>query len=355
MKLVSQTTVRLAGSRLRAGGDNARVARAVEPDTSPVEALTPSVFDDARARVAPVVHHTPLLHSSTLSQLTGYDVWLKAEVFQRGGSYKVRGPSNKLPQLPPEQRQNGVICSSAGNHAQGVALAAAQLGVPATVVMARGATPAKIAATEGYGATVVLHGEIWDDANAEALRLAEERDLTFIHPFDDLQLIAGQGTIGLEILDDRPDVDVVVVPIGGGGLISGVTLALKSKNPDVRIIGVESAGAPAMKTSVVAGELVTLDQVDCAIDGLKVKRVGHHTFEIVRRYVEDVVTLPDAEIFDAMLWTMQYCKLVVEGAAAAPVAALLHDRVAAPAGAKVVCVLSGGNLNLSQLTGLTWN
>jgi threonine dehydratase len=327
------------------------VTRAAEPETSPVEALTPSVFEEARARVASAVHHTPLLHSSTLSQLTGYDVWLKAEVFQRGGSYKVRGPSNKLPQLPPEQRRNGVICSSAGNHAQGVALAAAQLGIPATVVMARGATPAKIAATEGYGATVVLHGEIWDEANAEALRLAEERELTFIHPFDDLQLIAGQGTVGLEILDDCPDVDVVVVPIGGGGLISGVSAAIKGRKPATTIVGVESSGAPAMTRSVEAGELVTLESLDCRIDGLKVARVGQNTFAIVRELVDRLVTLPDREIFDAALWTMARCKLVVEGAAAAPVAALLAGLVEAEPGATVVCVLSGGNVDLERLRG----
>jgi threonine dehydratase len=327
------------------------VTRAAEPDTSPVETLTPSVFDEARARVAPVVHHTPLLHSSTLSQLMGYDVWLKAEVFQRGGSYKVRGPSNKLPQLPPEQRRNGVICSSAGNHAQGVALAAAQLGIPATVVMARGATPAKVAATEGYGATVVLHGEIWDDANAEALRLAEERGLTFIHPFDDLQLIAGQGTVGLEILDDCPNVDVVVVPIGGGGLISGVSAAIKGRKADTTIIGVESSGAPAMTRSVEAGELVTLESLDCRIDGLKVARVGENTFAIVRELVDRLVNLPDREIFDAVLWTMARCKLVVEGAAAATVAALLAGLVEARPGDTVVCVLSGGNVDLERLRG----
>jgi threonine dehydratase len=324
------------------------VARAVE---SPVAALTPSVFDEARARVAPAVHHTPLLRSSTLSRLTGYDVRLKAEMLQRGGSYKVRGPSNKLPQLPPEQRQNGVICSSAGNHAQGVALAAAQLGIPATVVMARGATPAKVAATEGYGATVVLHGEIWDEANAEALRLADEEGLTFIHPFDDLQLIAGQGTLGLELLDDCPELDVVVVPIGGGGLISGVAAAIRGRKPDTRIVGVESSGAPAMARSVEAGELITLDSLDCRIDGLKVARVGENTFAIVRELVDELVTLPDRDIFDAVLWTMARCKLVVEGAAAAPVAALLAGLVEAKPGATVVCVLSGGNVDLERLRG----
>jgi threonine dehydratase len=321
----------------------------------PAAALAPDVFDEARARVAPVVHHTPLLHSATLSRLSGCDVWLKAEVFQRGGSYKVRGPSNKLPQLSPEQRRNGVICSSAGNHAQGVALAAAQLGIPATVVMARGATPAKIAATEGYGATVVLYGDIWDEANAEALRLADERELAFIHPFDDLQLIAGQGTVGLEILEDRPDVDVVVVPIGGGGLISGVAAAVKGRKPEARIVGVESSGAPAMTRSIEAGELVTLETLDCRIDGLKVQRVGENTFAIVRELVDQLVTLPDHEIFDAVLWTMARCKLVVEGAAAAPIAALLAGLVETKPGETVVCVVSGGNVDLERLRGEVLN
>jgi threonine dehydratase len=276
-------------------------------------------------------------------------------MFQRTGSYKLRGPLNKLALLTDEERARGVVCSSAGNHAQGVALAAAIYGIRAVVVMAENATPSKIEATKAYGADVVLHGTIWDEANEKAQELVEHEGLTYVHPFDDPDLIAGQASVGLEIHDDLPDVDVVVVPIGGGGLISGVSLALKSRNPDVRIFGVESSGAPAMKTSLTAGALTTLDQVDCAIDGLKVMRVGGNTFDIVRTHVEDVVTLPDEEIFDAMLWTMHYCKLVVEGAAAAPVAALLHGLIPAPPGAKVVCVLSGGNLNLAQIAGLKWN
>ena len=280
---------------------------------------------------------------------------LKAEVFQRTGSYKIRGPLNKLMTLTDDERARGVVCSSAGNHAQGVALAAAIYGIRAVVVMAENATPSKIEATRAYGAEVVLHGTIWDEANEKAQELVERDGLTYVHPFDDLDLIAGQGTLGLEIHDDWAEVELVVVPIGGGGLISGVTLALKSRNPDVRIVGVESSGAPAMQASVEAGELVTLDSVDCAIDGLKVKRVGRHTFDIVSRFVDDIVTLPDAEIFDAMLWTMHHCKVVVEGAAAAPVAALLHGLVEAAPGTKVVCVLSGGNVDLEQLRGLTWN
>ncbi|HEY9385010.1 MAG TPA: threonine ammonia-lyase [Gemmatimonadales bacterium] len=312
-------------------------------------------FDAARSRVSAHAYHTPLYTSRTLSQASGFEVRLKAELLQRTGSYKIRGPLNKFPQLSAEQRARGVICSSAGNHAQGVALAAAIHGLHAVVVMASNATPSKVAATRGYGAEVIQHGTIWDEANEKARELVAERGLTYIHPFDDLQLIAGQGTVGLEILEDWPEVDVVVVPIGGGGLISGIALALKSRDPRVRIIGVESSGAPGMQRSVAAGHLVTLERVDCIIDGLRVRRVGEQNFEIVRRFVDEIVTLPDAEIFDAMLWIMHHAKLVVEGAAAAPVGALLKGLIRAPAGAKVVCVLSGGNVDLEQLRGLRWN
>ena len=207
--------------------------------------LTKADFERARENVAPHIHRTPILGSRTLSELTGFDVRLKAELFQKGGSYKVRGPLNKIARLSDEERARGVICSSAGNHSQGVAIAARQYGVRAVVVMAENATPSKIAATEGYGAKVVLHGMIWDEANEKALELVEHEGLTYIHPFDDPDLIAGQGTVGLEILEDWPDVDLVVVPIGGGGLISGISMALKARRPDIRIIGVESSGAPA--------------------------------------------------------------------------------------------------------------
>jgi len=312
-------------------------------------------FEQARGRVSAHAYHTPLLTSRLLGERTGFEVRLKAEMFQRGGSYKIRGPLNKLPQLSEEQRRRGVICSSAGNHAQGVALAASIYGVRAVVVMAENATPSKIAATRAYGAEVVQYGSIWDEANAKMLDMAERDGMTIIHPFDDLQLITGQGTLGLEISDDYPQADLVVVPIGGGGLISGVATAMKGRNPNVRVIGVESSGAPGMKRSVEAGHVVTLDQVDCIIDGLRVKRVGENNFRIVRDYVDEIVTLPDAEIFDAMLWIMSHSKLVVEGAAAAPVAALLQGLIEAPKGSKVVCVLSGGNLNLDQLRGLKWN
>jgi threonine dehydratase len=276
-------------------------------------------------------------------------------MFQRTGSYKIRGPLNKFMTLSEDERRRGVVCSSAGNHAQGVALAARIHGIHAVVVMAENATPSKIAATRGYGAEVVLHGTIWDEANDKARELVRTRGLTYVHPFDDLDLIAGQGTLGLEVLRDWPDVDAIVVPIGGGGLISGVAMAAKAIKPSVKVVGVESSGAPGMRDSVAGGAVVTLDRVDCVIDGLRVKRVGETTFEVVRRMVDEIVVLPDERIFDGMLWTMTHAKLVVEGAAAAPVAALLDGVIVLPPKSNVVCVLSGGNVNLDQLRGLTWN
>jgi threonine dehydratase len=312
-------------------------------------------FRAARGRMTPHVHRTPLLSSRTLSERTGFDVRLKAELFQRTGSYKIRGPLNKFTFLTDEEKRRGVICSSAGNHAQGVALAARIHGIKAVVCMAENATPSKIEATRAYGAEVVLHGRIWDEANEKAKQLVAERGYTYIHPFDDLQLITGQGTVGLEIAEDWPEVDAVVVPIGGGGLISGVSMAVKAANPDVRVFGVESSDGPAMKRSVEAGRLVTLERVDTIIDGLRVKRVGEKTFEVVSRFVDEIVTLPDKDIFEAVVWTMHYAKVVPEGAAASTVGALLHGLVKLPAGSRVACVLSGGNLNLDPLRGLVWN
>jgi threonine dehydratase len=312
-------------------------------------------FQEARRFVSAHAYHTPILTSRLLSERTGFDVRLKAEIFQKTGSYKIRGPLNKFRHLSEEQRKAGVICSSAGNHAQGVALAAAIYKMRAVVVMASNATQSKVDATRAYGAEVVQHGVIWDEANEKAKELVAKHGYTYIHPFDDLQLITGQGTVGLEIHQDVPDADVVVVPIGGGGLISGTSMALKLSNPKVRVIGVESSGAPGMKRSVEEGHVVTLDKVDCIIDGLRVKRVGENTRNIVSRFVDDIVTLPDQDIFDAVIWTMSHCKVVVEGAAAAPVAALLHGLVKAPKGAKVVAVLSGGNVNLDQIKHCKFN
>src|SRR5690349_7660101 len=238
-----------------------------------MNAPTLSDFAAARTRMEPHVKHTPLLTSRVLSERTGFDVRLKAELFQRTGSYKIRGPLNKFPFLTEEQKRCGVICSSAGNHAQGVALAAKIHGIRALVAMAENATPSKIEATKAYGAEVVLHGRIWDEANEKALELVRTQGLTYIHPFDDEQLIAGQGTLGLEIVQDWPDVDAVVVPIGGGGLIAGVSMAVKGHNPTIKVIGVESSDGPAMKRSVEAGSLQTIE-CNTVIDGLRVRRAG---------------------------------------------------------------------------------
>ncbi len=315
--------------------------------------LTLDDFRQARARIAPHIHHTPLLRSRQLSELTGFDIRLKAEMFQRVGSYKFRGPLNRFTFLTEEEKRRGVVCSSAGNHAQGVALAARIHGIRAVVCMAENATPAKIAATRGYGAEVVLHGRIWDEANERAKELVRSEGLVYISPFDDPNLIAGQGTLGLEIVEDWPEVDAVIVPIGGGGLISGVSMAVKSHNPAARVIGVESSDGPAMKESIAAGRVTTID-CRTIIDGLRVKTVGDLTFSVCQRFVDEIVALPDREIFEAVIWIMERCKLVPEAAAAAPVAALLKNLVHLAPGSKVVCVLSGGNLNLDQLRGLSW-
>ena len=316
--------------------------------------LTLRDFEEARARIDSHIKRTPLLTSRQLSELTGYDIRLKAENFQTVGSYKIRGPLNKFAQMSEDEKRRGVVCSSAGNHAQGVALAARIYGIRAVICMATNATPAKIAATKAYGGEVVLHGSIWDEANEKAKELVRDEGLTYVHPFDDEQLIAGQGTLGLEIIQDWPNVDAVVVPIGGGGLIAGVSMAVKAHNPNIKVIGVESSDGPAMRASLDAGSLQTID-CRTIIDGLRVRRAGELNFSVVQRFVDDIVTLPDREIFDAMLWVMERCKLVIEGAAAAPVAALMHGLVQMPAGSRVVAVLSGGNINLDQLRGLIWN
>ncbi|HYK41482.1 MAG TPA: threonine ammonia-lyase [Thermoanaerobaculia bacterium] len=316
--------------------------------------LTLDDFKAVRNRIAPHIKHTPLLTSRQLSERTGFDIRMKAELFQRVGSYKIRGPLNKFALLSEEQKKRGVVCSSAGNHAQGVALAAKIHGIRAVVCMAENATPSKIAATKGYGAEVVLHGMIWDEANEKAKELVRTEGLTYVHPFDDADLIAGQGTLGLEIAMDWPEVDAVIVPIGGGGLISGVSMALKSHNAKIRVIGVESSDGPAMKKSIEAGKLTTID-CRTVIDGLRVRRVGEINFSVVQRFVDEIVALPDRQIFDAVVWIMERCKLVVEGAAAAPVAALLNGLVRLPPGSRVAVVLSGGNLNLDPLRTLDWN
>ena len=249
--------------------------------------LTLRDFEDVRARIAPHIKHTPLLTSRQLSERSGFEVRLKAEMFQRVGSYKIRGPLNKFALMPEEQKRRGVVCSSAGNHAQGVALAAHIHGIRAVVCMAENATPAKIAATKGYGAEVVLHGTIWDEANEKARELVERDGLTYVHPFDDLDLIAGQASLGLEIHDDWPEVDVVVVPIGGGGLISGIAIAAKSLKPGLKIVGVQAQLYPSMYNAVRNENLPM--RGDTLAEGIAVKAPGQITTKIVRELVDDIL------------------------------------------------------------------
>jgi len=312
-------------------------------------------FLTARRNSAEHTRRTPVLTSETLDGLVGTTVFLKAEMFQKAGSYKVRGPLNVIAHMSEAERARGFICASAGNHAQGVARAARIYGVPATVVMSHAAKPAKIDATRGYGAEVILHGDVWDDAYAHSLELMRDRNLTYIHPFDDPLLIAGQGLVGLEFIEDVPDLDVILVPIGGGGLIAGCAMAIKAIKPDVRIIGIEAAQAPAMKRSLEADGPVTLQSFGPMIDGLVVRRVGDYTLEVVRGFVDDIILVDEAAIFAAVTWIMERLKIVPEGAAAAPVAALLANQLHFAPGQRIGCVLSGGNLDFGDLRHRAWN
>jgi len=299
----------------------------------------------AAVAVMPYLHRTPILGSRTLSSRLGCTLHLKAELFQRTGSFKPRGGLNELLHLEPEARRRGVITISAGNHAQGVAYAAGIAGVPATVVMPATAVPAKVEATRGYGAEVVLGGDV-HEAFEIVERLRRERDLAFIHPFDSPRLVAGHGTLGVEIVEDVPDVDAVIVPVGGGGLIAGVAAALRTPSSRVRVFGVEPEGAPGMTRALAAGEPVHLEQVETIADGLAPPFVGELNLEHVRRQVEDVVLVTDDEIRAAMRLLAERCKLVAEPAGAASVAALLAGKLPIAPGSNVVAVVSGGNLDL---------
>ncbi len=328
--------------------------RFVENDTSTLaphdqEAHTPVTIADiweAYKLLKPRLHHTPLTPSRTLHDLTGADIYLKAENMQRSGSFKVRGASFKLSRLSEQEYRCGVIAASAGNHAQGVAIAAAQHNVSCTIVMPETAPLAKVMATQGYGADVVLHGFNYDDAYQHCLELQEASGATFIHAFDDPDVIAGQGTLGLEMLSDLPDADALVVPIGGGGLIAGITIAARALRPNIKIIGVQAEGAAGCRASLDAGELRTLPSIATIADGIAVKRPGSMTFPIIQRLVDDVVVVNDEAIIGAVLLLMERNKMLVEGAGAAGVAALLSGAVNLQ-GMKVLVPLTGGNIDIN--------
>ena len=277
------------------------------------------------------------------------DVYLKTENLQVTGSFKVRGAYYKIYTLSHEEREKGVIACSAGKHAQGVALAATKAGIKSLICLPDGAPISKVEATKGFGAEVCLVPGVYDDAYNKALQLRDEKGYTFIHPFDDENVIAGQGTIGLELLEQLPDMDAVVVPIGGGGLISGVAFAIKSLNPNIKVYGVQAAGAPSMYNSVKDGKIKRLDNVATLADGIAVKEPGENTFELVNKYVDEIVTVTEDEISGAILSLIEQQKLIAEGAGAVSVAAVMFDKVPVK-GKKVVCLVSGGNIDVTILS-----
>jgi len=313
-----------------------------------LESVTLTSIQAARARIGEAIYFSPCQLSSDLSELTGLPLHLKLENLQRTGSFKERGALNKLLTLSQAERERGVVTASAGNHAQGVAFHAAALGIRAQIVMPLATPQIKVAATRGFGADVVLHGSNYDEACEEALRRCVEEGRTFIHHFDDAEIINGQGTIGLELLEQVPDLEAVVIPIGGGGLISGVACALKETNPRIRVIGVEPEKLPSMLRAREAGAPVTLNAEATIADGIAVRRAGDLTLPLVSRYVDEIVTVDDEEIASAILMLLEHEKTLAEGAGAAALAALLQSKTNLRQRRTVVLV-SGGNIDVTLL------
>jgi threonine dehydratase len=303
----------------------------------------------ARARIRDQIYLSPCARSETLSRLTGTNAYLKLENLQMTGAYKERGALNKLLTLSAPERARGLIAASAGNHAQAVAYHGVRLGMTVTIVMPETTPITKVANTRAHGARIVLCGASYDEAYTQARALAEAEGQTFVHPFDDPEVIAGQGTVGLEILEQVPDVDAVVVPIGGGGLASGVAVALKAQRPGIRVIGVEALVIPCMQAALAAGRPTTVEPASTLADGIAVKRAGQLTFEHVRSLVDELVTVSEEEIASAILYCLEKEKTVAEGAGAVAVAALMHRKVRGLDGRRVVSVLSGGNIDVNLI------
>lgn len=303
------------------------------------------VFNAARV-LKDVARHTGLIPAPKINPKV--NLWLKTENLQLTGSFKLRGAYYKISQLSDEEKSRGVIACSAGNHAQGVALGATHNGIKSLICLPAGAPISKVEATKGYGAEVCLVPGVYDDAYAKALELRDQFGYTFVHPFDDEKVIAGQGTIGLEILEDMPDVEAIVVPIGGGGLIAGVAFAIKTLRPEIKVYGVQSAGAPSMAASLNEHRILHLDKVGTIADGICVKEPGVNTFELCEKYVDEVVTVSDDEVAAAILALLEQHKLVAEGAGAVSVAAVMFNKLPVD-GKKTVCLVSGGNIDVSTL------
>lgn len=303
----------------------------------------------AQARLRGIVRCTPLDYSTTFSRIAGNELYLKLENLQKTGSFKVRGAYNKIASLTPEEKARGVIAASAGNHAQGVAFSSAQAGIESTIVMPAGAPLSKVQATESYGARVILHGQSFDEALAHTYVVQQETGATFLHPFDDDRVIEGQGTIGLEILEQLPDVDAILCPVGGGGLIAGIAAAVKTVRPDVQIYGVQSAACAGMHASRCAGAVTAVTSAGTIADGIAVKKPGTLTFDLVQQYVDDIFLVEDIEISRTMLYLLERSKLLVEGSGASALAPLLYKRVPFT-GKKIAVILSGGNVDVTFMS-----
>jgi threonine dehydratase len=301
----------------------------------------------ALGRIRDRIYLSPCARSETLSRLTGTSAHLKLENLQMTGAYKERGALNRLLLMPAADRERGLIAASAGNHAQAVAYHAGRLGISATIVMPEATPIMKVANTRAHGARIVLHGSNYDEAYAEARRLEQVDRLTFVHPFDDEEIIAGQGTVALELLEQEPETDAVVVPVGGGGLVSGVAVAMKALRPGAKVIGVETEVLPSMLQALEAGRPVTLDPANSLADGIAVKRAGDLTFEHVRKHVDEIVTVSEEEIASAILYLLEREKTVVEGAGAVGVAALMQRKIRGLDGRRVVAIVSGGNIDVN--------
>lgn len=310
--------------------------------------VTLSDIQTALGRIRQSIQISPCTRSETFSELAGNSVYLKLENRQRTGAYKERGALNKLLTLSTEERSRGVIAASAGNHAQAVAYHAARLGIRARICMPLPTPLIKVSATRGYGADVVLHGANYDEAFAEALRQSEADKITFVHAFDDETVIAGQGTLGLELLEQHPDMEVFVVPIGGGGMIGGLACAVKEKNPKARVIGVQPSRLPSMKVAVAEGKPVTLAAAVTIADGIAVRRAGERTLPLVQKYVDEIVTVEEEEVANAILLLLEREKTLAEGAGAAAVAALVNHRIEL-SGKRVAAIVGGGNIDVTLL------
>ena len=308
--------------------------------------ITIKEVQEARERIKPHIRETQLLYARKISEIAGGEIYLKLENLQKSGSFKLRGATNKIMQLPKEATKNGVIASSAGNHAQGVAHSATSLGIKSTIVMPAGAPIAKVEATKNFGAEVVLHGAIYDDAYEKACELQKEHGYTFVHPFNDEDVIAGQGTIALEIFEQLEKIDQIVCPIGGGGIIAGIAVVAKTLNPKCKIIGVQASNCAGMQNAIKKGKIEKIDGKPSLADGIAVAKPGDVTYEYVKKYVDEIVTVTEDEIAETILYLLEKCNIIAEGAGTVSTAAVLKGKINTK-DKNTVCIVSGGNIDIT--------